>query len=233
MLSLLFFLLAVLPLGAETTNLPDPSDPSVDIDVRLERLVERVKLEQAKVTTMEAGFTQLRESILLLEPENSEGTFLYRAPDRILWRYESPKPRSILVTEEAMWTYYEELAKAEKIEIGQYSERVFQYMGAGGSIESLQEFFEVKASFPKDSSLPYRLKLKPRFRRVEKRVAGITIWIDSQLFVPIRVRYEEPDGGITEYAFQNLELNTELADASFDLQIPEDVVVEEMALSQR
>src|SRR4029453_726137 len=50
---------------------PDPMAAGLNAADRLQALIDRVKYEQSKLTTLEASFSQRRESELLGEPEES------------------------------------------------------------------------------------------------------------------------------------------------------------------
>jgi len=111
------------------------------------------------------------------------------------------------------------------MKVGRYSERVLRYLGAGGSMETLLEYFDVQAAFPKDPASPYRLELTPRFARVAKKLRALTIWVDARRFLPSRLRYVGGDGGTTEYTFEGVVINGELPADRFKLALPAGVEV--------
>ncbi len=78
------------PKAAAGAGTPDPMAPGVTGSARLAALLERVKLAQKGMRTMEARFVQKQESAMLLQPEESRGTFSYQAPDRVRWEYATP-----------------------------------------------------------------------------------------------------------------------------------------------
>ncbi len=53
----------------------------------------------------------------------------------------------------------------------------------------------------------------------------MTVWIDAAKYLPVRVRYVEPDGDVTEYSFQNFRINSELPEERFELELPQTVEV--------
>jgi outer membrane lipoprotein-sorting protein len=222
------------PLAAASTEgkLPDPRDPSVGLDQRLERLVERVRVEQSSLATLSARFIQRKESVLLVKPEEARGSFYYEAPDRVRWEYESPNPIRVIVQGEEMTTWYQDIHQAEQLKIGRYSDQVFKYLGASGALDTLKRYFLVKATFPKDAATPYKLELTPRFARVAERLKGMTLWIDQQLFVPVRLHYEEPDGDVTDFFFEDLQVNAQLPARCFDASIPKGVDLRVMDLQR-
>ncbi len=214
--------LAVLAPGVSRaeSSLPDPRRPGLSSPERLRALIDRIKLEQSKVTSLEARFVQHQESEFLLQPEESRGAFSYAAPDRIRWEYDTPKPITMVIDGKTMTTWYRDLNRVEEMKIGRYSERIVRYLGAGGSLESLLQYFDVKIAFPNDPNVPYRLDMTPRFSRVAKRLQELTLWVDPRLFVPTRVRYVTPAGATTEYTFSDLRLNGSLPEDRFVLHLP-------------
>lgn len=204
---------------------PDPRASGLSAADRVLVLLDRVRAAQAEIRSLTADFVQRRESELLLETEESRGRFAFQRPDRVLWEYETPDPMRVLVDGSRMLTWYQALDRAELVEVGRYSDRILQYMGAKSSIDVLQRYFEVSVAFPDDRQEPYRLELVPRGRRVEKRLAGMTIWLDPVLFVPVRLIYREADGDLTEYEFEDLDVNPEIPASRFELDLPEGVIV--------
>src|SRR3954453_8221567 len=83
-------LAAAVPLRA--ADKPDPRAPGLSGTQRLEALMNRVRIEQQGVKTLEARFVQNRESSLLVAAEQSTGTFSYAVPGRVRWEYTSPNP---------------------------------------------------------------------------------------------------------------------------------------------
>jgi hypothetical protein len=130
-----------------------------------------------------------------------------------------------------MLTWYRDLARAERVKVGRLSSQVLQYMNASHSLESLLHYFHATASFPAEAQ-PYKLELVPRFARVARRLASMTLWIDRALFLPVRVRYVEPNGDVTEYRLDDVRLNQPLPAERFELELPAGVEVREVDLDR-
>lgn len=230
--------LTLAPLGTAVAagtpaELVDPLGPGLSQRERLGALIEQVKAAQADIETMAADFERTQTSELLLEPETSEGRFTYAAPDRVRWEYRKPHPIDTLIEGETMLTFYADLGKAERYSIGQYSERVFEYLGARGSLETLMKYFELTAQFPEQAGDSYHLTLLPRYKRVSKRLASMELWIDGERFLPTQLRYELPNGDTTEFRFEDLETNLELPEGVFSLELPSDIEVRTVDLKGR
>jgi outer membrane lipoprotein-sorting protein len=210
--------------GERGKVLPNPLDPGWKTgSERLAALVERVRLEQSRLKSLEARFVQYQESSLLIAPEESKGVFSYVAPDRVRWEYQTPNPISVVIKNEEMVTWYHDLKRAETVRIGKYSNQVFKYLGASGSLETLLAYFRVTLKLPGKAGEPYRLELVPKYERIAKRLRQMTLWIDGETFFPQRLRYVEADGDSTEYRFSDLKRNGRIPDDRFVLKLPKDV----------
>jgi outer membrane lipoprotein carrier protein len=202
---------------------PDPLAPGLSGFDSLKALLERVRVEQKSLKTMEARFVQKQESSLLAKPEESTGTFSYAAPNRVRWEYTSPNPISVVIAGEEMTTWYRDLKRADKLKIGRYSNQVFKYLGASGSLQTLLDYFRVNYTRPAKKGDPYRLEMIPKFERITRRLKGMTLWIDGERFLPTRLRYIEAGGDTVEYAFKDVKINSAIPNDRFVLKLPEGV----------
>jgi len=229
----LFAVASLLAAGLGAQEVPAPRDESVAPEDRLGVLVERIRIESAQRHSMEADFSQLKTSAMLQEPLESAGVFSYQAPDRARWEYRSPEPITLIIEGEEMLTWYRDLGRAERVAVGRVSQRVLDYLSASSSIGTLLEYFDVYMHTPADASEPYRLELKPRYKRIEKRLKLLEIWIEPEKYLPVRMRYVEADDDVTEYRFENFRINEEIPVDRFEIELPPDVVVETRELGNR
>jgi outer membrane lipoprotein-sorting protein len=202
---------------------PDPSAPGLSGTQRLQALLDRVRLEQQKLKTLEARFVQHQESSMLAAPEESKGVFSYAAPDRVRWEYLQPSPITVVIQGDQMTTWYRDLRRADLVKVGRYSNQVLKYLGASGNMQTLLDYFTVKLSMPEKKGDPYRMALVPRYARISKRLKTMTLWIDSASFFPTRMEYVEADGDTTSYEFLDLKRNTPIPADRFVLKLPKEV----------
>ena len=223
-------LAAALAAGVWTVaaGVPDPSDASLSSVERLRALVDRMKIEQKGFTTLVAHFQQETSAEMLAEAETSKGTFYYEAPDKVRWQYDSPTPKVIVINGEELVTWYKDLNRAEKVQVGRYSDAVFKYLGASGSLETLMDYFSLRVDFP-DGNEPYKVDLVPRYKRVEKRLRDMSVAIDGKLFVPVELSYTEPNGDSTQYKFTDFKVNEPIPAKHFELDLPAGVDVRVIA----
>lgn len=225
------FSFLLLAFGAPTRDgaAPDPSDESLSSTERLRALIERMKIEQRGFQTLEARFEQWTSSEMLQEPEYATGSFYYQAPDKVRWEYEEPMPKVIVLNGEELVTWYQDLGRAEKVRVGRYSDAVFEYLGASGSLETLMDYFTLRVRFPEEEGDPFSIELSPRYARVEKRLREMNVAIDSGLYVPVHLSYVEPSGDTTEFRFSDIEINEGIEPDRFELELPAGVRVETLA----
>jgi outer membrane lipoprotein-sorting protein len=221
-----------LPVTLQGQEEPAPRDASVAPGDRLDVLVERIRVESARRTSMEADFVQVKSSALLQEPLESSGVFSFQAPDRARWEYQLPEPVSLVIEGEEMVTWYHELERAERVSVGRLSSKVLEYLSASSSIGTLLEYFTVYLHTPADPAAPYLLDLIPRYKRLEKRLKQLEIWIEPETYVPVRLRYTEADGDITDYLFENVRVNEEIPAERFELALPANVEIVERSLGE-
>lgn len=235
--SLLLLGLAVAGAAAAASRPPalpkDPMAPGLSGAERLDALLERIRLAQLGTKTLEARFVEQQESSLLVAPEESKGQFSYQAPDRVRWEYLAPKSMSVVIRGDEMTTWYHDLKQARKLKIGRYSNQVFKYLGASGNMQTLLGYFSVNLTLPAKKGEPYRMELVPRYDRIRKRLRSMSLWIDSELYFPSRIKYVEASGDSTEYLFKDIQKNAAIPADRFVLKLPPGVTERSVDLGHR
>lgn len=223
MKKLVLILALLIALPATAAKVPDPTAPGLSGNQRLQALLDRVRIEQQKLKSLEARFVQHQESAMLAAPEESTGIFSYVSPDKVRWEYQQPSPITVVIQGEQMTTWYRDLHRADLVKVGRYSNQVLKYLGASGNMQTLIDYFTVKLSMPAKKGDAYRLELIPRYPRIAKRLKSMTIWIDPEHFFPTRMSYVEADGDKTSYEFRDLKKNAPIPPDRFVLKLPKDV----------
>lgn len=193
----------------------------------LEFVMRKVSEKQKKTRTLQADFIQEREIALLSEPEVSTGTFVYSKPNNVLWKYDAPKPVTMLISKGVMTTYYPQLQKAETTHVKRFEQRIFKYMGAGGAIDELSRYFNF--TFIETKGKPfYTLELTPKTKMIARRVRRIKIWIDRETYLTTKFEYVEGDGDLTRYEFRKVQFNENVPQSLFAISLPAGVRVQQM-----
>src|SRR5258708_5341792 len=218
----------VLALGVAALAMPAAAARPPKAD-SLDDVVHKVQLAQAKTNTLQSDFRQEKSLALMAKPEVSTGRFVYSKPNNVLWTYDAPKRVTMLIANGMLTTYYPDLRKAERIEVKQYQDRIFRYMGASGAIDELGAWFNF--TFTNTSNKPYFvLDLDPKSKTIAKRVRHLRIYIDRKTYLTTQFEYTEGDGDKTRYEFTNIKVNAPVESSRFSLQLPSSVRVEQMKL---
>ena len=195
----------------------------------LESVIKKVQAQQKKTQTLQADFRQEKELALLSKPEVSSGRFAFSKPNNVLWSYDSPKRVEMLISKGTLTTWFPDLNKAERVDVRRFEDRIFKYMGASGAIDELGRYFDF--TFTDTATSPHwLLDLTPKTRVVAKRVRRIKIWIDKQTYLTSKFEYVEGDGDITRYEFANIRINQPINQATFTLNLPPSVKIEQMKI---
>ncbi len=214
-------------------TLADPGDPTLIPRQRLEALIEHMRIAANERETMSASFVQTKESSLFVDKTVAEGTFSYEAPDRVRWEYLQPEPMTLLIHDGVALTWYRDLERAERYNVGKQSQRVLEYLGASSSIKELLEYFRISLEAHPEEGEPYWLRLTPRYSRIAKHLQELELWIDETTFVPVRLRFVEPDGDVTDYQFTDVRVNEEIPGARFEIDLPAGLDVRDVDLPRR
>jgi outer membrane lipoprotein-sorting protein len=188
-------------------------------------LLQRFDEAQMRTQTMIASFVERKRLRLLVEEQVRTGTFLYTKPSQFLWKYSQPDGKVVRIDSEQLLVYYPNLNKAEEIDISRYSKRLLRFFGLGQPTAELRKYYDL--SLAEDPQMPdtYLLILDPIKRRVARRLDSLRIWIDRDMMVPRQVEYVEPDGDSTRFSFRNIETNSPISPARYEVKIPPGVQI--------
>ncbi len=192
---------------------------------KLRALVDAVVAAQRSLRGMRATFVQHKESALLLEPSRSTGVFSFRAPDAVRWDYEQPDEMVVVFADDVLTTYHPDRATAERVETSRRHRRFLRVMAGTQPLDELTTLFAVTLSDP-GAPAPYRLTLTTTNRLLKRRLEAVELEIDRRLLLPVVVEYREADGDRTRFEFDHLELNPDLPDTVFRLELGDGVRVE-------
>jgi len=194
---------------------------------RVNALVDLVVERQRAVESLESHFVQIKESALLLEPTTSTGRFRFKAPDRVRWDYETPEPMVVVFSGETLTTYRPDDHVAERVSIPKKHRRFVRILAGTQPLDELKTQFSMTFSDP-GAPAPVVLELKPLHRTIKKKLEAIRLEIDRTLLLPVIVEYREADGDSTRYEFHDLQIDPELDDSTFELDLGPDVRIEEI-----
>jgi outer membrane lipoprotein-sorting protein len=192
---------------------------------KLEAIIEKVVRRQRSIDTLRASFTQTKRSTLLLTEEYSRGELCVRTPNTVRWDYADPEAMIVLFTDNMVTTFHPAFNRAQQVKISKKQKRFVGVLAGTRPLDELIEHFRV-TMVDSGAPHPYRFTLWPASGTVGKRVSRVELDIDRTLFLPVVVEYHESDGDSTRYEFREVEINPEIDDRHFELEIGAAVRIE-------
>jgi len=203
---------------------PATVDPYAGFDPALREVLERFDAAQAQVTTLSARFTERKEIGLLKNAIIQKGQFYHTKPDKFLWEYLSPEPKVLLMNGKSLVAYYPLQKEAEEIET-RLSKRLVKYFGLGQVFADLQEYYNLSLDTGNTLAGTHLIVMKPRMKRLEKRLLEVRIWLDDRVNQVKQLEYREADGDRTVFTFEDIQLNAQIAESRYEIKLPQDVRV--------
>jgi outer membrane lipoprotein-sorting protein len=170
--------------------------------------------------TMKAAFVETKVLTLLGEKQETRGNVLLQVPGRLRWDYVSPQP-GVMMIKNGQFARY--VPQTKQVFRGAAKGEADLLVGFGPGAADLGKKYEVTL-LPEEkvgAAPAYVLDLKPRTPGL---FAGIRLWVDKALVIPVQTRLTEPTGDYTTIRFEGVVVNRPLAQAAFDLRLPKDVV---------
>ncbi|HHQ47556.1 MAG TPA: outer membrane lipoprotein carrier protein LolA [Acidobacteria bacterium] len=202
LLSVMLLAVAVAVAASRPTMAAQPA-PGGD---GVHELIARISAAQRAVHSLKARFRQEKRSAMLLEPAVSTGSFVYLAPDRIRWQYDTPDPMVVVFDGRVLTTWDPSLHHLDRVHVSARQKRLMEALAGTRPLEGLVSHFRiVLVKTPADQ--PWVLRLEPTERRLKKKIRRIELHVDRKLDLPVAVVSVEADGDSTSYSFSHIEVN--------------------------
>lgn len=190
----------------------------------LDELLCRIEEQYGRTADFQADFIQ--ETVLksLGKTEREQGRLYFKKTRKMLWLYEKPKAKTLVVNAEKSWLYVPE----DQVAYVQKTDRLLKSTAAVRLLSGLigiKNDFQVQfaESDHVDDQGNYLLRLIPR-----ERNAGFTkahIAINGTTYNINRVWFEDSYGNMTRVKLSNVKLNQQLKDEIFLFTPPAGVEV--------
>jgi outer membrane lipoprotein-sorting protein len=197
------------------------SAPAADVDGVLAGL----QTYRETLNTFTAHFVQKKHLALLSGDVTSTGTFAYKKPGIMVWRYDPPEDTIMGIKPGLITFYFPSLKKAKRIHLSQGVD-IPQWMSLGmgpiSDIGGLKESSRVAVSEANGATV---ITIAPKDSKETIKEIVITLRKD---YTPLGVRITEKSGDFTLLTFSEQRVNPPVDDTLFDVKIPAGVAVEDI-----
>lgn len=198
---------ATCPLAADESALDDQT----------REVIARIKERESSLHTFSARFYQIQKSRLFDNVVRSEGSILYDAGGKLLFRIDQPLPLAVVFNQDWVQILDPEKGQIRKRHLGTEQGILRRYFGVGQPLADLMDKFELKAIA--NAPLPgYTLEMVPKQNRIAKHVKRISAVVDATTWLPREVFIELAQEDWTRIHLQFIDLNQPLPPNAFDLE---------------
>jgi chaperone LolA len=215
-LRIVFGRIALIFLGIILASLPADA-----AGLSLEALIQEMQTTYEKTSDLKANFIQEVTIKSMNKTDREEGTVYFKNPKRMLWDYEKPKVKKLVINAKKSWLYLPE----DKTVYIQESASIFKskiVVRFLSGIGSLKVDFSIKFSQPAaDEQGNYQLTLTPKAPGLG--VGKLFMTVDKDSYQIIQCRFSDAYGNATRIQFRGIQLNSGLSDKMFNFQPPPSV----------
>lgn len=178
-------------------------------------LAQKIQAHHESVRDLKARFVQTYTSGLLGREVVERGTVAIKRPDRMLWKYEQPEPKTFVA--DGKTSYFYVPADRQVIVREATGERgvALQLLSGRSDLVGQFEIFAVDQA-------PDRVRLIPRANDPETREVVITADAGGRI---VRLEITDTQGNRSSFRFEDLQENVGLTDKLFEFKIPHGVEV--------
>jgi outer membrane lipoprotein carrier protein len=193
--------------------------PVCAVAQRKDAIIQKVDEHYNRLSSLRAHYSERYSGMGMDRTE--EGTLLLKKPGRMRWNYAAPAGKVFVLDGKFGWFYTPGDAQATRVPAKQLDDLRSPLRFLLGHTQLAKELDNLTVG-PWDSG--FRISGVPK--GMAERVKLLTLWVTPAGAIE-RMRLEELDGAVTEFAFSGMEENVPLKDADFAFLPPAGVTVVE------
>ena len=201
------------------------------ISYSLDEILEKVGDANLRLKTMDADIKYSRVISLLDSEEVSLGYLQYKKPEKLNLNFFPPRNEINVIDGTYIWIYHLKEKQVEKYEIGgdTDSSQGMDIFGLGYeyTIEKVKEDYIITLidDIATEEEALYHIELIPK-DTFDSEYDRILLWIREGLWLPVQYQMFESDGEIINtIELSNIQINRDIPDEIFVLDLPDDVEV--------
>jgi outer membrane lipoprotein carrier protein len=190
----------------------------------LEQLIAKAQEAYEKTADLKARFIQEVTIRSMNKTEREEGTVYFKNPKRMLWEYQKPKEKKLVINARKAWLYLPE----DRMVYVQDAEALYRSRAAVrflSGIGKLSEDFQIR--FTKDAPLDERgnYLLTLTAKEAGSAIDRLDLSVDAKTFQISRCSFNDAYGNTTRLDFSNIRVNSGVSDKLFDFKPPAGVEI--------
>jgi len=224
------YIIIVLAFWSFTLNPPVSSGSDNIGDYDLDEILTNVEEANSKLDTMEAEIKYSRVITLLDSEEVSVGFLQFKKPKLVNVNFFPPRSEINVIDGSYLWIYHIEERQVEKYEMsGDDSPQgvdIFE-LGYDYTAEKVKRNYEITLLdvISTEEETLFHLELIPR-KTFDSEYDRTLLWIKEGLWLPVQYQLFESNGEIINTIhLTHIEINTEISDKEFVLNLPDDVEI--------
>ena len=197
-----------------------PIDDQQNIDAVLAKIEEK----RQSIVDFQADFEQIKVIMPFEDTERSTGSFLYKAPDKIIWEFKEPEQSKVLVKGQHGLVIADSVKQVQMFGVDEHNRFDFMLAGLGKSIDQFLDDFSMQCfSETSNDGVPlYIFEMEPKNDDLKGLISKCEITVDAQKLIPVSSKVIEASGDITILIFSGIRINDNLEDTVFSYVIPPD-----------
>jgi outer membrane lipoprotein-sorting protein len=197
----------------------------------LDEILKKVEEANSRLETMEADIKYSRVITLLDSEEVSVGFLQYKKPKLVNVNFFPPRNEINVIDGSYIWIYHIEERQVEKYEMSGDTDSpqgvdIFE-LGYDYTVEKVKANYEITLLdvISTEEETLFHLELIPR-ETFDSDYDRTLLWIKEGLWLPVQYQLFESDGEIINtIELSHIEINTEIPDKIFVLDLPDDVEI--------
>ncbi len=201
------------------------------ISYSLDEILERVENANSRLKTMDADIKYSRVISLLDSEEVSLGYLQYKKPKKLNLNFYPPRNEINVIDGTYIWIYHLKENQVEKYKIGGDMDSpqgmdIFD-LGYGYTTEKVKENYTITLldDISTNEEALYHIELIPK-DTFDSEYDRVLLWIREGLWLPVQYQMFESDGEIINtIELTNIQINPDIPDKIFVLDLPDDVEI--------
>ncbi len=201
------------------------------ISYSLDEILEKVESANARLKTMDADIKYSRFISLLDSEEISLGYLQYKKPKKLNLNFFPPRNEVNIINGTDIWIYHLKEKQVEKYKISREVNSpqgmdIFE-LGYEYTTDKVKENYNITLlnDISTNEEALYHIELIPK-ETFSSEYDRILLWVREGLWLPVQYQMFESDGEIINtIELSDIQINPEISDKIFELDLPDDVEI--------